>query len=48
MNQIVNDFFVVQYNSKVKAGTVGQPAVGMEARIEEDGELLCRGDNLFL
>jgi long-chain acyl-CoA synthetase len=35
-------------NSKVKAGTVGQPAVGMEVRIEEDGELLCRGDNLFL
>jgi long-chain acyl-CoA synthetase len=40
----------VMYNNnlKLKAGTVGQPAIGMEVRIEEDGELLCRGDNLFL
>jgi long-chain acyl-CoA synthetase len=40
----------VMYNNnlKLKAGTVGQPAIGMEVRIEEDGELLCRGDSLFL
>jgi long-chain acyl-CoA synthetase len=30
-----------------RAGSVGRPLLGFEARVDEDGEVLLRGDNLF-
>lgn len=31
-----------------RLGTVGQPATGVEVRLADDGEVLVRGDNIFL
>jgi long-chain acyl-CoA synthetase len=32
---------------RVRAGTVGPPAPGVEVRLEPDGEVQCRGGNVF-
>ena len=33
---------------KVKPGTVGPAIPGIEVTIDEDGEVICRGGNVFL
>lgn len=40
----------VIYNDlkSIKPGSIGKLAAGVEARVAEDGELLVRGDNIFL
>src|SRR5262249_48480989 len=32
---------------RVRVGTVGRPFHGVEVRLDEDGEVMCRGGNVF-
>jgi long-chain acyl-CoA synthetase len=38
----------IHQGDDIKLGTVGKPFPGIEVRIAEDGEILVRGDNVFL
>jgi long-chain acyl-CoA synthetase len=38
----------IHQGDDIKLGTVGKPFPGIEVRIAEDGEILVRGDNVFM
>ena len=42
-----SSLFAINHHGEVKFGTVGKPIKGIEVKIAEDGEILCRGKNVM-